>query len=134
MHYLLESMRKWYKFSGRARREEFWLNVLFTWILLPVFFLLVGFVSESGFIDTKSHVFTIFLFPLIICSLGLIFANFSCSIRRLHDVNMSGTWILLHFIPPLNFVILIFALIPGQEGPNRFGEDPKQQDLTLQAD
>lgn len=53
------------------------------------------------------------------------YADFTGRARRLHDINMSGWWQLLSLIPYVGpLAVFIFTLLPGNQGPNRFGADP----------
>ena len=48
-------------------------------------------------------------------------------VRRLHDIDRTGWWILIYLIPLIGvIVLLVFALTPGTPGSNRYGPDPKQ--------
>ena len=72
--------------------------------------LVLGFVSASLY----------WLFSLI-CLLPSI----SLGIRRLHDTDRSGWWLLIAFIPLVGLIVLLyFACLRGTTGPNRFGADP----------
>jgi len=47
-------------------------------------------------------------------------------VRRLHDTDRSGWWILIGFVPFIgNLVLLVFSVLDSQPGPNRFGPSPK---------
>lgn len=54
--------------------------------------------------------------------LVFFFVNLSLAIRRLHDSDKSGWWVLIGLIPLIGFIVLlIFYLQPGTAGPNRHG-------------
>ncbi|GAB3809780.1 DUF805 domain-containing protein [Micromonospora zhanjiangensis] len=108
-------------FSGRARRSEYW------WFLL--FAILVGIVasvldsalgtkfdgsaSSSGYIG-------------LIVNLVFLLPSLAVSVRRLHDTDRSGWWILIGLIPFIGaIVLLVFFVLAGTPGSNRFGPDPK---------
>jgi uncharacterized membrane protein YhaH (DUF805 family) len=58
--------------------------------------------------------------------LGLFIPSLAVTIRRLHDINRSAWWVLIALIPFLGaLVLLIFAVLDGTPGDNRFGPDPK---------
>ena len=58
--------------------------------------------------------------------LGLLIPSLAVSIRRLHDTNRSGWWILIGLIPFLGaLVLIVFYLLDGTPGPNKYGPDPK---------
>ena len=53
-------------------------------------------------------------------------ASIAVSVRRLHDIDKTGWWILIGFIPIIGTIILlIFAFLPGTAGDNKYGADPK---------
>ncbi|MBO9711221.1 MAG: DUF805 domain-containing protein, partial [Caulobacter sp.] len=61
----------------------------------------------------------------LLVALALLIPSLAVSIRRLHDSDKSGLWLLLHFAPFGGVVLLIFMLLDGTPGSNRFGPDPK---------
>ena len=97
-------------FTGRACRSEYWY-----WIL----FVFIGFVVAE-IIDAltgKPIFYTLF-------SLAVIIPNIAIGVRRLHDLDRSGWWLLLSFIPLVGAIILIIWFCgKGTDGPNRFGPD-----------
>lgn len=70
---------------------------------------------------------------IVLWGLVVLIPGIAVTIRRLHDRDMSGWWylgfIVASFIPFVGFVasiaLLVLMFLPGTEGPNRFGEDPK---------
>jgi uncharacterized membrane protein YhaH (DUF805 family) len=59
-------------------------------------------------------------------TLGLLLPGLAMQIRRLHDVDRSGWWVLLAFVPLIGIIVLIvWWATEGTRGPNRFGSDPK---------
>jgi uncharacterized membrane protein YhaH (DUF805 family) len=60
----------------------------------------------------------------------VIIPNIAVQVRRLHDSDRSGWWLLLHLVPFIgSFVLLIFFLLDGSVGPNRYGQDPRGRTL-----
>lgn len=76
---------------------------------------------------------------LIIAMVALIVPSIAVSVRRLHDRNVSGWWLIPFFglsvIPLLNTLLLIgyivFTCLKGTTGPNKFGEDPLTADNQI---
>lgn len=110
------------RFSGRSSRSELWFWVLFT-------------ITVSAI----AAVLDAFLFPgsvkvgLIraIWSLAILLPCIAVSVRRLHDIEKSGWWYLLWLIPIIGWIILIvWACRKGDEGQNRFGNDPLSGPIT----
>lgn len=107
--------------NGRARRREYWLFVLAQLLIgvaITVVFTLLGFVAE--FFAAIGSI----LSGLV--SLALLLPGITLAIRRLHDVNKSGWFLLIALIPLIGaFVLLYFMVTPGDAGVNEYGEDPK---------
>ena len=119
MNWYLEALKKYATFEGRARRKEYWFFVLFNVlaiIVLEILDVVLGtFSKETGF-GLLSGLYAI---AVLLPSLAVI-------VRRLHDTDRSGWWILINFIPVIGaFVLLIFTLLDGTPGSNRFGPSPK---------
>ena len=130
MELMLAPLKRYFDFSGRSRRKEFWLFYLFVIIMIVVLSMLdsalglggtttsysdtnpeggvsAGF-SSSGGILTLIFV-VLMLIPLI-----------AVAVRRMHDQDKSGWWILVPIAGPI-----MYMFIGGTAGPNRFGPDPK---------
>lgn len=129
---LLEPLRKYARFSGRARRGEFWLFMLCVWILTLVLTRL-AYPMHMNIVATD----TVFMlrstestnsFWVTVLGLFLLAAflpTLAVAIRRLHDIDRSGWWWLLSLTGIGNIILFIFYLLDGTRGPNRFGADPK---------
>ncbi len=69
----------------------------------------------------------------IVQSLAFLVPSISVSIRRLHDIDRSGWWLLLVLVPIIGWlVLLIWECTDGTSGTNRFGPDPKNPQGDLQ--
>lgn len=106
--------------KGRAQRSEFW------WCFLAIY--LVGFalIFIAALLSFVPFIGPIISFILVVgWGLGALIFTICVGIRRLHDSNKSGWWILLCFIPYIgSLIFIILMVIPGTIGPNRFGDDP----------
>ncbi len=112
MSWFTLALKRSFEISGRSRRREYWIYHLVWAIALA----LVSVMMASG---SKA-----FLGLLVIA--GLIPA-ITVTIRRLHDINRSGWWILVTFLPVIGgLVLLIMALIPGSPGMNDYGDEPDE--------
>lgn len=61
-----------------------------------------------------------------IYSLAVLLPGLGVSVRRLHDSNRSGWWMLIGFIPILgSIVLLVFMLLGSTPGDNQYGANPK---------
>ena len=102
-------LKKYFVFQGRASRSEYW---WFQLIVSPSYFISTIIENEIGYFFLGITLFT--LIPAI-----------SAGVRRLHDTNRSGFFLLISFIPFIGGIILLFFLIPeGTKGKNKFGPDP----------
>jgi uncharacterized membrane protein YhaH (DUF805 family) len=122
--------RKYVTFSGRACRSEYWWYILFSIIVSVV----IAFVEsalglgagqvtsspDAGFSASYAGG------PLsIIWSLLNILPSIAVGIRRLHDTDRSGWWLLIGLVPLVGFIVLlVFFCSKGTTGANRFGNDP----------
>jgi uncharacterized membrane protein YhaH (DUF805 family) len=120
MRWVLNALTKDYAtFAGRARRKEYWLFMLF--YALGVVVLMI--VDRS--IDTLHREVGIGLLSGLFI-LATLIPSFAVTVRRLHDTNRRGWWILLIVIPVVGaLVLLVFAAQDSQPGANRFGPNPK---------
>jgi len=113
MNWYLEVLKKYAVFTGRARRTEYW---MFTLINVIIYFAL-GFIE--GVIGTGSLLSGIY-------SLGVLVPGIAVGIRRLHDTNRTGWWLLIGLIPLVGAIVLIiFMAQDSQSGDNQFGTNPK---------
>ena len=63
-----------------------------------------------------------------IYGLAVTIPTIAVTARRLHDLDKSGWWWLLNLVPVIGgIVLLVWIVKSGTEGPNRFGEDPRQE-------
>jgi uncharacterized membrane protein YhaH (DUF805 family) len=103
----------YFDFNGRARRAEFWWYIL-VYIIIAVILGIIQSVLHLGSILTG------------LLSLALLLPNLGVAVRRLHDINRSGWWILIALVPIVGAILLIYWYAqPGTSGANPFGPDPK---------
>jgi uncharacterized membrane protein YhaH (DUF805 family) len=100
-------------FEGRAGRAEYWWWQLFM-VLVAV---LLGGVTYG--LDPLAQ-------PVGLVGLLLFLPSLAVAVRRLHDIDRSGWYILVALLPVIGTLILLWwYLKPGTPGPNRFGPDPR---------
>jgi uncharacterized membrane protein YhaH (DUF805 family) len=107
MNWYLKVLQNYATFSGRARRKEYWMFVLFNMIVSIVIGIIGGLIR----------------FPLLgnLYSLAVLLPSIAVGVRRMHDCGKSGWFIL---IPIYN---LILACTDGDQGENEYGPDPKSE-------
>lgn len=108
-------------FTGRARRQEYWMFVLFNLIFV------IGVAVVSGILTALTDV-AAFASLYVIYVLGIIIPSLAVAVRRLHDVGKSGWFYFISLIPLIGgiWLIILFAT-EGDKGPNSYGPDPKQE-------
>jgi uncharacterized membrane protein YhaH (DUF805 family) len=105
---------RWATFSGRAGGSEYW------------WFVLVG-VIAFGLACLLDHAaFGRHAFFWASCTAVFLMPYAAVAVRRLHDTDRSGWWLLLAFVPLGNIVLLIWFCEPSTWGPNRFGPMPDE--------
>jgi uncharacterized membrane protein YhaH (DUF805 family) len=130
MEWMLLPYRRYFEFFGRSRRKEFWFFVLLNVLVSVVVTAIFGTVTHSMAGSSFSYGVTNVRWPgnwiLNLFSLFSLIPSIALWVRRLHDSDRSGLWLLLAFIPLFGwFALLIFALFDGTAGLNRYGSDPK---------
>lgn len=120
MNWYLEALKKYAVFSGRSRRKEYWyfflINLIITFILLIVDKITGTYSLQTGMGLLGS-----------LYSIAVFIPNISVTVRRLHDINRTGWWVLIALIPIIGAIILlIFMVQDSTPGENRFGNNPKE--------
>jgi uncharacterized membrane protein YhaH (DUF805 family) len=107
--------KNYVNFTGRAPRSEYWF-----WILFYVIVSVVTLVIDLALIRNSG------VSPLnTLASLALFLPTLAVAVRRLHDIDRTGWWVLIGLIPIVGWVILlIWYCNAGTPGTNRFGADP----------
>lgn len=109
--------KKYASFTGRARRKEYWyfflFNVIFSFVL--------------GCIDGVMGTFNAAGIGLMtgIYFLATLIPSIAVSVRRLHDIDCSGWWLLVSLIPIFGAALLVPMVLRGTSGENAYGSDPR---------
>ncbi len=114
MDWYLMVLRKYAVFDGRARRKEYWMFVLFNFIISFG----LGFIEGIAGFNVGSNESVL----ANIYQIAVLIPSIAVGIRRMHDIGKCGWFIL---IPIYN--IILFAT-DGDEGDNQYGADPKAED------
>lgn len=103
---------KFAEFSGRATRSEYW------YWMAGSFLMVIGAIIVDFLLGTDG-------LAQSIAAIALFLPGLSVSVRRLHDIDKSGWWLLLNIIPLIGTIILfVWNCTKGTYGHNRFGPDP----------
>ena len=112
MKYYIKAFIHYAVFSTRANRAEYWYFVLFSFIV-SILLLILGVILETD------------LLPAVYNLIALV-PSLAVAVRRMHDIDKSGWWILVNLLPIVGWIIFIYlAVQKGTEGPNRFGQPPE---------
>lgn len=115
MNWYIEVLKKYAVFAGRAHRTEFWMFTLVNYVIIIVLGIIETAVGLVGVLTT-------------VYVLAVLLPNLGVTVRRLHDTDRSGWWILIGLIPVIGWlVLLIFMVLDSTEGDNQYGPNPKLQ-------
>ncbi len=119
MNWYLKALRQFNDFGGRARRMEYWMFVLF----YALFSILASALDQYfGFKTCDGRIGVLNL----LYALAMLVPFFAVSVRRLHDIGKSGGWVFINLVPLIGSIwFFILMITRGQEGVNRYGQDPK---------
>lgn len=145
MEWMLMPLKRYADFSGRSRRKEYWMYLLFLIIVGIAIGVVEALLGLSATVANTGPISALF-------SLATLVPSIAVSVRRLHDTDRSGWWVLLPLLPygallvgvfttnaalliigglavfAAASALLVFMCIDGTRGPNRFGGDPKGAD------
>ena len=128
--WMIMPYRRYGEFEGRSRRREFWSFVLFYWLVYVALNVAFGHpqtIVQFGGVRAVSGLTGI---PALVGGLfwlASLVPSLAVSVRRLHDQGRSGWLMLLWLIPLFGwFALLVLYCLPGTQGSNRYGPDPRQ--------
>ena len=114
--YYISVLKKYSVFTGRSRRKEYWMFVLFHFIICTI----------VSILSSIRGIGIIFYILLLVYCIAVILPAIAVGIRRLHDTDRSGWWLLICLVPIIGAIILIvFTVQEGTKGDNQYGPDPK---------
>ena len=102
-------VKNYVNFEGRASRPEYW------WFILAYFIVnvILSIIPKVGTVLSG------------ILALALLIPSIGVAVRRLHDINKSGWWMLIALIPIVGYIIfIIWVAKPSDAGENQYGERP----------
>ena len=112
---IASGFRNYVNFSGRAQRSAYWY-----WALYTVVASFIGGIMDGTLFPNSD------ISPIgTLVSLSLLLPSLAVGVRRLHDIDRSGWWLLISFVPFAGFVVLlVFFCQEGNSGPNQYGPNP----------
>ncbi len=109
LNYYTNVLKQYAVFSGRLSRKGYWMFVLINLIVYVVLYTL------ESLINTQGILVFVYMLAILLPSLG-------AAIRRMHDTNKSGWWLLVSFIPFVGGIVTIVLLaMAGTPGDNNYG-------------
>lgn len=119
MNWYLSVLKQYAVFKGRARRKEYWFFLLFNLIaslVLTVVDFMTGSLDPELGMGLLSGLYT----------LAVLIPSLAVTVRRLHDTDRTGWWLLIGLVPLIGaIVLLVFMLLDSQPGDNQYGANPK---------
>ncbi|APE26964.1 DUF805 domain-containing protein [Aurantiacibacter gangjinensis] len=132
---MLLPYKRYADFSGRSRRKEYWLFTLLAVIVYALSFMMImagmptpQYSAYGAVPQEPTGIFYIGAALLGIFALASFIPALAVAVRRLHDTEKSGWFLLLNFIPLGGLILLIFFCMEGTKGANKYGADPKDPD------
>lgn len=121
MDWYIRALKKYAVFSGRARRKEYWMFVLFN-----IIFTIVASALDTVIFGIAFEGFG----PLyVVYALAVLVPGLAVSVRRLHDVGKSGWYLLVNLIPIAGGIwYLVLVCTDSQPGANKYGPNPKAEE------
>ena len=118
MQWFIYCLKNYAKFDGRAGRPEYWFYALFNTL---IFFILQFLSSMLGLQYAMNELITVY--PLAsIWQVVTFVPSLAVGVRRMHDINRSGFWLLFLLLPLIGWLlIMIFALLKGNDDDNDYG-------------
>jgi uncharacterized membrane protein YhaH (DUF805 family) len=132
MDWMLMPLRRYADFNGRSSRKEFWMFTLGVAILYAIGAALIFAVID--FTGGPNTAFSGLMIVFAVLVLALIIPSLAVQIRRFHDQDKSGWFVLLGLIPYVGgIVVLVFMCLPGTRGTNEYGPDPLGGDNLVET-
>jgi uncharacterized membrane protein YhaH (DUF805 family) len=114
MNWYIEAWKKYAVFGGRAGRQEYWYFVLFHLLAYVLLSIIAGISGKIGAGLLSLYAVSVFL------------PGLAATIRRLHDTNHSGWWLLIMLIPGIGaIVLLVFLAQESHAIENQYGPSPQ---------
>ena len=107
-----------YRFKGRSSRKEYVARFSLTTTIFITGAYTIDSVPNTGLFAL------IYTLSLFFCATTMFFQHFPLTVRRLHDLNSSGWYVLITFLPFGQLLILWSIFKKGTPGPNKYGEPP----------
>lgn len=119
MNWYIDVLKKYAVFSGRARRKEYWMFILISTIITIVLSAIEVAASLNDPATGPGLISGLYSLAVFIPSIAVL-------VRRLHDTDRTGWWLLLFLLPLIGVIVLIvFLATDSSAGDNQYGPNPK---------
>ncbi len=130
MSWFLKGLKQYADFSGRARRQEYWMYMLF----YSIFGIILYGVTVIGMAMQSEGIILLGMGIYILYTLALLVPTLAITVRRLHDTGRSGFWYFIGFVPLVGgIILLVFCCLDSENGNNQWGLNPKNSDSMIEA-
>lgn len=110
--------------KGRTNRATFFMGIIFWTLMIGAFQIFLDDFKSKGFFENNIYDLLLILSVLVI-EIYFIYLGLALWIRRLHDFNRSGWWMVAVIIPFLNSILLVYVLYKaGDNSKNQYGDRP----------
>jgi uncharacterized membrane protein YhaH (DUF805 family) len=121
-------------FRGRISRSQYW---LFRIVLSAVFLaLLVAIVLMADWVEQRAGFYAYLLTLVILADIMVSWSGLALDVKRLHDHGLSAWWVAFALVPVVGVILppVVFYLMRGNRGPNRYGPDPLPPEPAPEAE
>ncbi|MDR4936889.1 DUF805 domain-containing protein [Rossellomorea marisflavi] len=130
MSWFLKGLKQYADFSGRTRRQEYWMYMLF----YSIFGIILYGVAVIGMAMQSEGIILLGMGIYILYTLALLVPTLAITVRRLHDTGRSGFWYFIGFVPLVGgIILLVFCCLDSENGNNQWGSNPKNSDSMIEA-
>jgi uncharacterized membrane protein YhaH (DUF805 family) len=130
--YVTRPFRLYAVFRGRSTRREYWCFAAVALAAMLLAIIVAEAVERALSLGLATKDLTVLLYLPVVAALGI--PGLAVKVRRLHDIGLSGWWLLIGFVPLIGgFIDLFFGLKAGDAGENRFGPNPRATEPAADA-
>lgn len=119
MRSYFDGLLRYFEFSGRSSRAQYWLfQLVFVALLAASFY---GDYRLNGRFPDRHD-------PGLLSTFVIFFhfvPQITVTVRRLHDIGKSGWWYLLLFVPLAGLLVFVWTFFRSEDGANDYGDDPR---------
>jgi len=111
--------KNYFNFKDRTSRKDFWMTILFIFIISFVIGLIFPGTSSTSGNSFEYHASVV----ASIWSLATFIPSLAMEVRRLHDINKSGWWVLIELVPIVGIIVLlVFYCSKSVDADNKYGK------------